>query len=217
MKVLHIPCYHRKDVLPVLKQHASLLAGFKRIGLIATAQHLNQLDNVKKFLEANGKTAYIGGQVLGCSQDNATAVEGKIDAFLYIGSGLFHPMGIAVKSSKPVVILNPYAQSMELFSPTQRERWLRRQKGRLAKAIAAETYGILVSTKTGQFNFIKAKSLKKKFEIKGKKAFLFAGEELNPANLLPFKVDCWINTACPRLADDHFEKPVINVEEFNTL
>jgi 2-(3-amino-3-carboxypropyl)histidine synthase len=217
MKVLYVPCYHCKDVLPVLEKRASILSGFKRIGVVSTAQHLNQLDAVRNFLESKGWKVYIGGQVLGCNQENAVAIESKIDAYLYIGSGLFHPAGIAVKTSKPVILLNPYAQTMGLLSPTERELWLRRQKGRLAKALSAGSYGILVSAKTGQFNLAKAKRLKKKLESQGKKAFLFAGEELNPSNLLPFKVDCWINTACPRLADDHFEKTVINAEELELI
>jgi diphthamide biosynthesis enzyme Dph1/Dph2-like protein len=57
----------------------------------------------------------------------------------------------------------------------------------------------------------------KKLESKGKKALIFSGEELSPNNLLPFNVDCWINTACPRLVDDKFEKSVINAEELGLI
>jgi 2-(3-amino-3-carboxypropyl)histidine synthase len=181
--------------------------------LISTAQHLNQLDPLKKFLESKGKKAIVGGQILGCSQKNALKIEKNVDVFLYIGSGLFHPIGISVKTQKPVVILNPYSETIEELPSQERERWLKRQKGRLAKAITAQSYGILISTKTGQFNIKKAFEVKKRLESKGKSVFLFAGEELNPSNLLPFKVDCWINTACPRLTDDAFDRPIINAGE----
>jgi 2-(3-amino-3-carboxypropyl)histidine synthase len=85
------------------------------------------------------------------------------------------------------------------------------------KAIEAETFGVLVSVKAGQYDLEKALQACKKIKSKGKKAFLFSGEELSPNNLLPFKVDCWVNTACPRLADDKFEKTVINAEELDLI
>jgi 2-(3-amino-3-carboxypropyl)histidine synthase len=217
MKILHISCYHNKSVLPVLEKYFSFLNDYCRIGLISTAQHLDQLAEVKDFLESKGKKVCVGGQVLGCNQGNALKLEKKVDAFLYIGSGLFHPTGISAKSEKPVVVLNPYSGTLERLPAVEREHWLRRQKGRLARAIEAQVYGILVSTKSGQFNLKKAVEVRERLKSEGKKAFLFAGEELNPANLLPFKVDCWVNTACPRLVDDEFSKPVVNAEEFDLI
>jgi len=217
MRVLHISCFHKKSVLLVLGKYFSVLGGYKIVGLVSTAQHLNQLAVVRDFLESKGLQAFIGGQVLGCNQNNALKIEKKVDVFLYIGSGLFHPIGISAKTEKPVLMLNPYSGVLERLPEVEKERWLKRQKGRLAKAIEAQVYGILVSTKDGQFNRERAFELKKKFESDGKRAFLFAGEELNPANLLPFKVDCWVNTACPRLVDDEFSKPVVNAEELDLV
>lgn len=92
-----------------------------------------------------------------------------------------------------------------------------KQKARITKAHAAETFGILVSTKDGQYRLKKAEELKSKIEAKGKKAYLFVGDELSPNNLLPFKVDCWINTACPRITDDEHNKPVLNLGEIEYL
>jgi 2-(3-amino-3-carboxypropyl)histidine synthase len=44
-------------------------------------------------------------------------------------------------------------------------------------------------------------------------------EEITEANLLGFKVDAFVNTACPRLAEDfiHFKKPVISAMEFEVV
>lgn len=217
MKILHIPCFHRKNVLPVLEKNIHLLDKYDRVALVSTAQHLNQLDAVKEFLESKNKKCLKAGQILGCSQMNALKLEGDVEVFLYIGSGFFHPIGLSVKTEKPVVILNPYSDSMEELSTKEKERWLKRQKGRLAKFLEADSVGILVSTKAGQFSMEDALGLKKRLGSEGKNVFLFAGEELNPANLLPFKVDCWVNTACPRLADDKFEKSIVNAEELDIL
>ena len=217
MKLLHVPCYLKKSVLPVLERYFSVLDEYNRIGLVSTAQHLSQIAEVRDFLESKGKKVFVGGQVLGCNQKNALEIEKKVDAFLYIGSGLFHPIGILVKTEKPVVMLNPYSGVLDRLPEGERERWLRRRKGRLAKFVEAQSYGILVSTKTGQFNLKKAFEVRERLNSEGKQAFLFAGEELNPGNLLPFRVDCWVNTACPRLIDDSFDKPVVNAKELDLL
>jgi 2-(3-amino-3-carboxypropyl)histidine synthase len=71
----------------------------------------------------------------------------------------------------------------------------------------------MVSTKDGQFNLGKALELKDRLESKNREALIFAGDELTPNNLLPFRVDCWVNTACPRLVEDKYHRPVVNSEE----
>lgn len=213
MKVLHIPCYYKRDVVPVLEKNHRLLDDYRKIGVVSTAQHLNQLDAVRKFLKSRGKQVWVGGQVLGCRQASATAIESKVDVFLYVGSGLFHPLGLLAKTKKPVVVLNPYAGTMAELPAVERERWLKRQRGRIAKALSADSYGVLVSTKDGQFNLKGAFSIMERLRSHGKRVFLFAGDELTPENLMPFKVDCWVNTACPRLAEDEYNRPVVNAEE----
>jgi len=217
VRVLHIPCYHKKGALEALERNIALLSKYDRIGLVSTAQHANQLQRLADFIQSKGKEAHVGGQVLGCNQEAAFSLDHKVDAFLYVGSGLFHPLGISAKAEKPVIILNPYSGTMSQLPSSARERWLRRQKGRIAKAYAAETYGVLVSTKTGQFSLGRAFDVIERLKSRGKRAFLFAGEELNPANLLPFRVDCWVNTACPRIVDDEFDKPVVNAAELNLV
>ena len=217
MKVLHIPCFSLSDPLPVLQENVGKLKAYSSVGLIATAQHLNKIDGVARFLEEKGKRVLVGGQVLGCSQHAALRIQDKVECFLYIGSGRFHPIGVALKTAKPVFVLNSISRVFDLIKDEERESWQRKQKARISRAAAAETFGILVSTKDGQFNLKKAEDLKKKIKAKGRKAFIFTGGELSPENLLPFKVDCWINTACPRITDDEHSKPVLNPEELEYL
>ncbi|MBN2013984.1 MAG: diphthamide synthesis protein [Candidatus Altiarchaeota archaeon] len=217
MKKLFIPAYLRKNPLPAVEKALSLIQGYERIGLLTTSQHLNQLDSVSEFLEKKGKKALIGGQILGCDIENAAKIEEQVDCFLYIGSGRFHPLGVALKTDKPVVVSNPYSDSANMITEDEKQKYLKKRKGRLLKALQAEVFGVIVSTKSGQFSLEKALRIKERLEDRGKKAFIFAGSEINPGNLLPFKVDAWINTACPRLVDDHFSKPILNPEELDTL
>ena len=93
MKIIHI---HAKSLEEIKIKNPETLP--TRIGLVTTIQHMHKLEEVKTFLEKKGKKAVICGQVLGC---NASCTAGKdVDAFLYIGSGRFHPIGVALKTLK---------------------------------------------------------------------------------------------------------------------
>jgi 2-(3-amino-3-carboxypropyl)histidine synthase len=203
--------------LPSVKKSLKRLGKYGSIGLITTAQHLNQLKRIREFLLRNGKIPVEGGQILGCNLENAIKIENKVDCFLYIGSGKFHPLGVAISTGKPVIIANPYSDTSNIISEEDKHRYLKRRKGQIAKSLEARTFGIIVSTKTGQLNLKDALEIKEKLEKMGRRALLFAGSEINPDNLLPFKVNAWINTACPRLIEDHFDKPVLNPDELSLL
>jgi len=210
-----VPCSSLCSPLPALEEHFSELEPYGSFGLVATAQHLNRLDDVKAFLESKGKRVLVGGQILGCSQENALKLDA--DCILYVGSGRFHPLGVALKTGRPVFMLNPLSGVLDRISDGERRRWLGRRKAALKRALESQTFGILVSTKEGQFNLGKALELKDRLESKGREAFIFAGDELTPGNLLPFRVDCWVNTACPRLSGDEYNRPVVDsgeLEEF---
>jgi len=217
METIFVPCEYRADIIPVLKKVLPMIGNYKRIGLVTTAQHLSQLEKAGEFLGNSGLETVTGGQVLGCNQKAATAIEDRVDAFLYIGSGRFHPLGISLKTDKPVFVANPYSNSADEISREEREKWLKKKKARISRALSAGKFGILVSTKEGQFNLPAALSVQKKLEAKGKTTFLFAGAELSPDRLLGYDIDCWINTACPRLVDDEFDKAVLNPDEMELL
>jgi 2-(3-amino-3-carboxypropyl)histidine synthase len=122
-----------------------------------------------------------------------------------------------MKTNKKVVLCNPYSGESDEISDGEKEEWKKKQKKRLMRAAPAEVFGVLVSTKPGQFHLERAMELKEKIEKSGRKAFLFAGESITPPNTLGFDVGAWVNTACPRLVDDYFEKPVINPDELEIL
>jgi len=193
----------------------------KKIGLISTLQFIDSLDKVKDFLEKKGKIVKIGkgrsycGQILGCDTSSAKTIEKEVDAFLFIGSGHFHPLGLALQTDKPVYFFNIEKNKMEDLQELK-EKFLKQRYATIALAKDAKTFGILVSLKPGQLNLKLAKEIKKKIEAKGKKAYILIFNEIKPEKLEGLDLDCYINTACPRIAIDNrtdFKKPILNPDE----
>jgi 2-(3-amino-3-carboxypropyl)histidine synthase len=93
---------------------------------------------------------------------------------------------------------------------------LKKKAARKVQALNHERYGILVSTKSGQFRQIKAEQLRMKLESKGKRAIVLVGNIFRTDEIGNFSVDAFVTTACPRLVDDYeaFGKPIYSLEDF---
>ena len=96
-----------------------------KIGLISSVQFVDYLKTIKYYLEKKNKKIFLEkgkqkykGQILGCDVSAAKKIEKKSDAFLYIGDGRFHPLGIALKTDKKVYCFNPIDN---IFSETKKE------------------------------------------------------------------------------------------------
>jgi len=208
------------DPTPVLEKDLDKIKE-EKIGLISSLQFLDSLENAKKFLEKKGKIVKIGkgrlyqGQILGCDVLSAKIIEKEVEAFLYIGSGKFHPLGIALKTEKPVYVLD--VEKREITDLKEiKEKFLKQKYAAIALAKDAKRFGILVSVKLGQLNLELAKEIKKKLEEKGKKAYILVFNEIKPEKLEGLELDCYINTACPRITIENrteFKKPILNTDE----
>lgn len=217
IEVEYVP-YHVDIEVEKLSAVLPLIEEYSRIGLATTVQHVHQFDKMKEFFESNGKEvlsetgelAAERGQVLGCDAGAVLKVKDKVEAVVFVGSGAFHPL--AIEMEKPVFVYSPYDYSVrELNSEIERLR--KRRKGAIAKALTSQRFGILVSTKPGQFNFEVAKWAKKELEKKGKTAEILVANEFDPMTVNNFMAfECYINTACPRIADDQekFGKPLLS-------
>lgn len=219
--VLFIEAEFQLDAIPSVNEALKLLIDYKKIGLVTTAQHIHLLDEVSNFLENNGKKVImkkgqgIGkAQVLGC---NFSVIDNlDVDAFLYLGSGNFHPLGIKLSTNKPVFIADPYrneARNIDEFA----DRILRIRFARITKAREGEKFGIIVSSKKGQMRMELAQSLKEMINKEGKDAYIILLDAVSPELLLPFTdLDVFIVTACPRIAIDDskmYKKPLLTPEE----
>ncbi len=223
MKVLFVQAKANKNVVESLKKNIKFIPE-QKIGLISTAQFVGQLFDVKAYLEASNKVALIGkpsgsavldGQILGCDVSAATNIADDVDCFLYIGTGNFHPFGLLAKSEKPIYVLNPFTEQIKQLSKDEKLKLWKKETLRLAQFEDCETIGILVSTKLGQCRLqANPEELKEKLELLGKKVYLFVCDMITNSEMQNFPhIDGWVNTACPRLADDVFDKPVVNACE----
>jgi len=193
----------------------------KKLGLITTTQFLDKTTEIIKYLEKNNKEVFIDklkqrneGQLLGCDVGAATKIQDKVDAFLYIGSGEFHPLGVALQTNKEVFTFNPVSGVFSKLNKEEIEKYKISKKLNYVRFLHADNIGIMVSVKPGQYSYRKALEIKEKLDKKGKKCFIFVFDTLDANEMANFPfIDFWVNTACPRIADDKDKSNVIDMNE----
>ena len=222
---IFIEAFSNIDIKKDLEKCLEELKGHSRIGLVTTTQHLHLLNETKDFLEDNGKEVILGsspstrkGQVLGCNFSSIKELD--VDVILFIGSGNFHPLGIKLFSNAPVIALDPYnseIRSMDEYA----DRILRIRFARITKASSAKKWGIIVSSKEGQYRMKLAKQLKKILEDNGMEAYLILADNINPDILLPYmELEAFVVSACPRIAIDDsqmYKKPLLTPQELEIV
>ena len=177
----------------------------KKVGVVTTIQHLADMKKVVDYLAKKGITAQLGGQVLGCDSTAAEKMKEDVDAFLYVGSGEFHPIGVALRTGKPVFVLHPESMKLGKVEQVDIERIERKKQGMLLKFHNSKTIGVLMTTKEGQSGvqggIKKFKQLEKKFPSKKFYYFICDTLDFNQMENFPF-IECWVNTMCPRIMED---------------
>src|SRR3989338_8302805 len=197
----------------------------QRIGLATTVQFLDFIDEVKHYLQEHGKEVFVDkmrqkyeGQLLGCDYGAAEKIRENVDAFLYFGTGKFHPLGIALNIDKEVFCYDPLIAVMSRIDKGEIERYNRKRKAAYLKFLEADNISFLFSLKPGQNNFKKAAELKK--QLNGKNCFIFVSDtiDFNQIENFPF-IQCWVNTACNRILDDYdkFPKPLVDLGDIEKI
>ena len=217
-KVIFVPYPVDFDVA-VLEKVLPLLKG-KTTGLVTTVQHARLIPAMEAFLKGRGIDVRVAGgsgrtplrgQVLGCSF--SAARETGADEILFVGTGVFHPIGIALAAKARVVALDPLTGIAQEVSA---DSLLRKRFAVIEKARGAKTFGIIVSTKSGQQRLELARRLARL----SPGAVIVTMKEVSPDELLNLGFGCYVNTACPRLAYDdqvRFPVPVLSPQEFEIL
>jgi len=219
LPVSYIEVHFENDISELIKKAAEKIPE-KKIGLVSVIQFIPQLEKAKQILEAAGKEVFISepkgaakypGQILGC---DISAASPDAEVFLYIGGGEFHPLPIAIETNKKVYAANPEFNKIEEL-PDLKDKFLRKRFAQIEKAKTAEKFGILVTTKRGQNRAALAEKLKKMIEAAGKEAIILIYNTINPQDLINFRLDCYVNTACPRIAMDTemYDKPLLSPQE----
>ena len=209
----------------VTEKCIELLKG-KTISLITDSQHLNQIEPIKNMLEQNGVDVKIGkgkgqlndGQVFGCEFYPATETIDDVDANVFLGQSNFHAAGVAMATSKPTYILDPYFN--EIREITDFARKLQKKATlEIYNAVDAKTFGVIVGLKEGQLSKLTALKFKKELESVGKSVHLIALTDITNERLRNLKdIDAFIQVACPRISTDNkFDKPVLSTPQATAL
>lgn len=217
MKTLFIEA--RSDKKFILPKELIILLP-KKIAIFMSVQFLDSLKNIEKQLKSENitiikikpKHCQYNCQLLGCSIDN---FDMDIDAFLYIGDGFFHPKALVLKNDKPVFSYNPFSEKFEKLTSNDVEHLRKKTKGALLKFHTSKNIGVLITVKPGQNKLKEAELLKKKFP--DKTFYFLVCDTIDFNSLEDFNfVECFVNTACPRIAFDDsikISKPIIDIDD----
>lgn len=227
LPILFIDAISTIDISNIVEKSISYLEG-KNIGIVTTAQHVYYINKIKEILENQNLIPYISkgdnkinncGQILGCNLSSAKNLENKVDSFLFVGSGHFHPIGLLLSLNKPVIAANPFSDEIKKDELNEiKTKILKQRYGAITLAKESDTFGLLIGLKPGQRRLNLALKIKKQLESYNKNSYLFALNNFNPININYIKyIDCFISTSCPRIAiDDYkqYKKPIITPIEF---
>jgi 2-(3-amino-3-carboxypropyl)histidine synthase len=225
---IYVDVRSSEKINKVIAASISLIKKYQKIGLVTTIQHVHTLKTAQELLVNAGKTVLIGnankmlcsGQIIGCNYNNVKSIAKEVDAFIFIGGGKFHALGVALNTNKPTILANPFSEEA-LLMDNQVRKLLQKHWISIEKAKNAKIFGIFVGLKPGQENFSVALEIKRLIEKLGKYAVIILLNEILPETLMEFPtIDAYVNTACPRLSFDaplKFLKPVLTINEFKVL
>ncbi|MGC9308455.1 MAG: diphthamide biosynthesis enzyme Dph2 [Thermoplasmatota archaeon] len=224
---LPVPAPH--DVTPAIEKALPVLLG-SVVGVVTITPYIDQLDAAVERLEDAGFTVIVGeksrrvaydGQILGCDLTAGSSIAGRVDCFLYIGDGMFHPLGLALTTEKPVVVANPAERrALRQELTEERDALLKRRYAQIARAGAGHRVGIVIGKKLGQHRAELAERLKEMAEQHGYRAAMVTVDVLQPERLDHLGMDFYVSTACPRVAIDdaaRFRQPLLTPIEFEIL
>lgn len=215
-KMIFVEVRSDVEISKVVKEAAKHLSG--SIGLITTIQHVHKLEEAKQILLDLGEDVVVEkgeppikhpGQVLGC---NFSACPSDCDEILFIGTGEFHAIGAALYSRKKVTIADPFL-GVRFVHP---DEIIQQRHVKIAKAMDADSIGIIIGAKSGQCNVDTAFKLREMADSRYD-TYLLLMDEITNDKLMQFDIDAFVNTACPRVAMEMDAKPMLTPSEFEIL
>ncbi|MDD4132919.1 MAG: diphthamide biosynthesis enzyme Dph2 [Methanocorpusculum sp.] len=218
--VIYVP-FQQDIPLEILDKAVSELKKYPTVGITTTIQHAHQTKDMGKWLKNHGVNAVIGGgssrtpldgQVLGCTY--ASAKNALADAYLFVGTGVFHAIGVSLATKKPTFALDPFADG--ILQEVSADKLLRKRFVQIEKAKSAKTFGILLSSKSGQAR----RELAERLASLHENTTIILIREISEMQLRNLGFDAYVNTACPRLALDdqsRFPMPILSPPEFEIV
>ena len=227
IKTIYLEIQSDLDIEKVLEKAAKEIKE-QKIGLVTTIQHIGSLEKAREILQNSGKEVFTAqpkgkaakeGQLLGCDWSAGAVLKDKVDCYLYLGTGNFHPITVAIDTDKKVYVADPeFGQVRELTD--LKKKILKQVAAKIDKAKSAQKFGIIVTTKPGQHRGKLAEKLKEQIETAGKKAEIIVFDTVDYGVLPNFRVDAYVNTACPRIPIDDieaFDRPILSPQELEIV
>ncbi|MDY6776645.1 MAG: diphthamide biosynthesis enzyme Dph2 [Candidatus Nanohaloarchaea archaeon] len=221
--VFHVPYRLDRDFVPILEEESGAIEE-EEIGVVTTAQHVENVDEVIEWLNENGFDAVKGGsgsrvknegQVLGCDAGAAASVKSDVEAFLYVGSGRFHPEQIARHGK--TYVLDPVQNALyELEDTKSQDEYLQQQYARVLNHRDDERWGVIATIKEQQPETV-VNYVKDRLEEHGKDVYVFVGDRITEGDFRGFGIDIFVNAACPRMVNDFQDFTLVNPEALNVL
>jgi 2-(3-amino-3-carboxypropyl)histidine synthase len=210
-----------KEMITLPEEFLSQLP--KKVMLFLNIQLHHQYEPIKKQLEAKGievvtsrpKHSWHDGQLLGCGIEKWELGQ---EAFVYVGDGFFHPSALLFNNTESVYQYDPKTEKIKILTKDDLQQVLRAKKGGLATFYTSKNIGVIITTKYGQQRMQPAFKLEEKFP--DKTFYYLLGDTIDFSKLEDFPfIQCYINTACPRISDDHSKmpRPCINIEDIAEL
>ena len=229
--VLYIPMEYKGEITYEALDEVRRLLREKNLNnplVVATAQHLREakriVDELKKMgINAKLPEAYgtLPGLIIGCDYRVITQTpDASSDSVIVISSGLFHALGAALATNKPVLQIDPYLMKVTSLEEAKTS-WLKKRYGVIYKALDATRWAIWIGALYGQARFDYAKYIANLIERRGGSYFIIYSRYVTQRELLSVdsqEIDVHVITSCPRIPIDDFTlidfpKPVLTPGE----
>jgi len=222
--VYYLPYREDRNLMKVLRENYEQIED-KKIGLVGVTQYMDRAEKAREFLEDKGYEVVDGttglrttepGQVLGCDAGAAHNVAHKVDAFVFLGSGHFHPSQVS-ETGKKVYVVDPYTKDIWVEPANSLEDEMQAEYARVIKYKDKQRWGIVTSSKKGQ-NYMQAVNIaKEKLEKHGKDVYVFVEDRIFEPDYKGFGIDIYVNCACPRMTKDWQDMAFVSPKALEVL
>ncbi|XP_023951057.2 2-(3-amino-3-carboxypropyl)histidine synthase subunit 1 [Bicyclus anynana] len=190
------------------------------LAIVSTIQFVTTLHSVAKVLRMEEYIVTVPqskplspGEILGC-----TAPKLSSDFIIYLGDGRFHLEAIMIANpSIPAYKYDPYEKK---FTSEQYEHKVMQnnRNNQIKMAENAQKFGLILGTLGRQGSTKVLANLEKQIQNSEKKYIKILLSEIFPSKLALFKLDAFVQVACPRLSIDWgtaFQKPLLTPYELS--
>ncbi len=223
--VYYLPYREDRDLMSVLEEHYTEIDEDETLGLVGVTQYMDRAEKAREFLEDKGYEVVEGktglrttepGQVLGCDAGAAHNIAEKVDAFVFLGSGHFHPSQVS-ETGKKVYVVDPYEKHIWIEPANSLEDEMQAEYARVIKHKDKKRWGIVTSSKKGQ-NYMRAVQIaKEKLEKHGKKVHVFVEDRIFEGDYKGYGIDIYVNCACPRMTKDWQDLSYVSPKALDVL